>query len=48
MGNRQNEIKIIKIKSLRQININPYPKCSHSVNSWGIMSDWKSTIFSNA
>ena len=48
VGNRQNEKKIIKIKSLRQININAYPKCYHSVYSWGTMLNWILIIFSNA
>ena len=47
VGNRQHEKQITKITSLRKININPYPKCYHRVNSRGTMLVWMPTIFSN-
>ena len=45
--NRQNETKITELKSSSKINLNPYPKCYHGVNSLGTMLVWTTTIFSN-
>ena len=47
VGNRQNEKKIIKIKSSSTININPYPKYDHSINSRETMLVWTTTVFSD-
>ena len=47
VGNRQNIKKIAKIKSLREIHANPYPKWYHNANSLGTMSVWIPIMFSN-
>ena len=47
VGNRQNKKKIAKIKSLREIHANPYPKWYHNANSLGTMLVWILIMFSN-
>ena len=47
VGNKQNKKQITKIKSSREIHINPYPKWYHNLNSRGTMFVWIPTMFSN-
>ena len=47
VGNRQNEKKIIKIKSSNPININSYPKWYYKANSRWTMLDLIDIMFFN-